>query len=286
MTRLVRSAALFLSLSPPTREYFRLLGEIGEVEFVSMLQQESEALEMGRGFTVHEDLNVEVQKAMRALERLDRLEQALEGKYLDYRLSPSLESINFVFDRTRRRPGAVQVGGQAGPTAGAGAGTDVRVRAAAPRGARDLSPDPRRRPAGALRAGRPTDRGAPHQSTARATATSPIPRRRVRNRRAAQLRHRLQGARRRRDDQRPARQPAEHPADSQRDSLRPRPALPASAPPPPRRSSRRQPRRARTGRLPRPARIRGVARRRSRLDEAPRPSRPTRADPGPRRRLS
>ncbi len=104
MTRLVRSSALFLSLSPPTREYFRLLGEIGEVEFVSMLQQESEALQMGRGFSVHDDLSVEVQKALRALERLDRLEQALEGKYMDYRLSPSLESINFVFDRTTGEP--------------------------------------------------------------------------------------------------------------------------------------------------------------------------------------
>lgn len=100
LTRLVRSSALFLSLSPPTREYFRLLAEIGEVEFVSMLQQESEALEMGRGFAVHDDLSVEVQKAVRALERIDRLEQALEGKYMDYRLSPSLESNNFVFDRT------------------------------------------------------------------------------------------------------------------------------------------------------------------------------------------
>jgi hypothetical protein len=104
LTRLVRSAALFLSLSPPTREYFRLLGEIGEVEFVSMLQQEGEALEMGRGFTINEDLNVEVQKVMRSLERLDRLEQALEGKYMDYRVSPSLESINFVFDRTGGDP--------------------------------------------------------------------------------------------------------------------------------------------------------------------------------------
>ena len=104
MTRLVRSAALFLSLSPPTREYFRQLGEIGEVEFASMLQQESEALQMGRGFVINEDLNVEVQKIVRSLERLDRLEQALEGKYLDYRLSPSLESINFVFDRTTGDP--------------------------------------------------------------------------------------------------------------------------------------------------------------------------------------
>jgi len=104
LTRLVRSSALFLSLSPPTRGYFRELGEIGEMEFVSMLEQESQALEMGRGFTVDEDLSVEVQKAVRALERLDRLEQALEGKYMDYRLSPSLESINFVFDRTGGDP--------------------------------------------------------------------------------------------------------------------------------------------------------------------------------------
>ena len=104
MTRLIRSAALFLSLSPPTREYFRLLGEIGETEFVSLLEQEGEALEMSRGWTVHENLNVEVQKVTRALDRLDRLEQALEGKYLDFRLSPSLESINFVFDRTGGEP--------------------------------------------------------------------------------------------------------------------------------------------------------------------------------------
>jgi hypothetical protein len=100
MTQLIRSAALFLSLSPPTREYFRLLGDIGETEFVSMLEAETEALEMGRHWSVHEDLGPEVTKLGRALARLDRLEQALEGKYMDYRVSPSLESINFVFDRT------------------------------------------------------------------------------------------------------------------------------------------------------------------------------------------
>ena len=104
LTRLVRNSALFLSLSPPTREYFRLLGDIGEAEFVNMLQQESEALQMGRGFAMQDDLSVEVQKAVRALERLDRLEQALEGRYMDYRVSPSLESINFVFDRTSGDP--------------------------------------------------------------------------------------------------------------------------------------------------------------------------------------
>ena len=54
LTQLIRSAALFLSLSPPTREYFRLLGEIGETEFASMLAQEGEALEMSRrGASTH-----------------------------------------------------------------------------------------------------------------------------------------------------------------------------------------------------------------------------------------
>jgi hypothetical protein len=55
---------------------------------------------MSRGWTINDNLNLEVQKVMRALDRLDRLEQALEGKYLDFRISPSLESLNFVFDRT------------------------------------------------------------------------------------------------------------------------------------------------------------------------------------------
>ncbi len=104
MNQLIRSAALFLSLSPPTREYFRLLGDIGETEFVSMLEQEGQALEMGRRWSLHDDLGPEVAKVGRALDRLDRLEQALEGKYMDYRISPSLESINFVFDRTSGDP--------------------------------------------------------------------------------------------------------------------------------------------------------------------------------------
>lgn len=102
--QLIRSSALFLSLSPPTREYFRLLGEIGETEFVSMLEAEGEALEMGRRWALGDDLGSEADKVARALERLERLEQALEGRYMDYRLSPSLESINFVFDRTSGDP--------------------------------------------------------------------------------------------------------------------------------------------------------------------------------------
>ena len=100
---------------------------------------------MGRGFAVDEDLNVEVQKVMRSLERLDRLEQALEGKYMDYRLSPSLESINFVFDRTGGD--AVLYKSVAKPARPQAQGQELTFVFAPlrPRGARDLSADPRRR---------------------------------------------------------------------------------------------------------------------------------------------
>jgi hypothetical protein len=104
INQLIRSAALFLSLSPPTRRYFRSLAQIGETDFMSLLEQESEALKMGRNWSMHDDLGVEVRNVTRALERLDRLEQALEGKYMDYRISPSLERINFVFDTTSGEP--------------------------------------------------------------------------------------------------------------------------------------------------------------------------------------
>jgi len=102
--RLIRDAALFLSLSPPTQEYFRLLADVGEIEFVSMLQQEGQALWMDRQAPVNENLQVEVQQVLRAFDRLERLEQALEGKYLDFRVSPSLEALNFVFDRSAGDP--------------------------------------------------------------------------------------------------------------------------------------------------------------------------------------
>ncbi|MCW4026638.1 MAG: hypothetical protein NWE76_04030, partial [Candidatus Bathyarchaeota archaeon] len=50
------------------------------------------------------DLQNEVKDSVHSLQRLSRLEQALQGKYLDFRISPSLEGINFVFDRTAGDP--------------------------------------------------------------------------------------------------------------------------------------------------------------------------------------
>jgi hypothetical protein len=99
MYRLIRSAAIYLDLSPPTVSYFQMLGEAGETEFIPLLEQERQMLEMARQSVMHPDLGLDVQRVSVGLQGLQRLEQALEGKYIDFRVSPSLESLNFVFDR-------------------------------------------------------------------------------------------------------------------------------------------------------------------------------------------
>src|SRR5215813_10168474 len=99
MYRLIRSAAVYLDLSPPTVSYFRMLGEAGETEFLPLLEQERQMLTMARESVMHPDLGRDVQRIGSGLKRLQRLEEALEGKYIDFRVSPSLESLNFVFDR-------------------------------------------------------------------------------------------------------------------------------------------------------------------------------------------
>src|SRR5215475_5318699 len=76
-----------------------MLGEAGETEFVPLLEQERQMLTMARESVMHPDLGRDVQRIVAGLQRLQRLEQALEGKYIDFRVSPSLESLNFVFDR-------------------------------------------------------------------------------------------------------------------------------------------------------------------------------------------
>jgi hypothetical protein len=52
-----------------------------------------------RELTIHDNLSVDVQRAENALQQLCRLEEALEGKYVDFRVSPVLEALNFFFDR-------------------------------------------------------------------------------------------------------------------------------------------------------------------------------------------
>jgi hypothetical protein len=118
--RVVRSASVYLDLSPPTREYFRELVALGLTEFSSMLEQEQQTLLANRELTIHDNLGDDVRRIERGFQRLQRLEEALEGKYLDYRVSTALEALPFFFDRrtddpalfeTQSRPARPQVYG-------------------------------------------------------------------------------------------------------------------------------------------------------------------------------
>src|SRR5262245_5108989 len=97
--RLVRSASVYLDLSPPTREYFRELVAMGITEFGQLLDQEQQSLLAKRELTIHDNLGSDVLRIEEALRRLRRLEEALEGKYMDYRVSTALEALSFFFDR-------------------------------------------------------------------------------------------------------------------------------------------------------------------------------------------
>ena len=97
--RAIRSAAIYLDLSPPTRAYFQQLAEGGETEFSSLLEQERQTLLTNRELSIHDNLKLDEQRIVRSLYRLRRLEEALEGKYLDFRVSTALEALNFFFDR-------------------------------------------------------------------------------------------------------------------------------------------------------------------------------------------
>jgi hypothetical protein len=118
--RVVRSASVYLDLSPPTREYFRELAALGLTEFSSMLEQEQQSLLANRELTIHDNLSEDLSRVESAFHRLRRLEEALEGKYLDYRVSTALEALPFFFDRraddpalyeTQSRPARPQIYG-------------------------------------------------------------------------------------------------------------------------------------------------------------------------------
>lgn len=115
MYRAIRSASVYLDLSPPAKDYFRLLAEVGEDEFGALLEQEQQTLLTGRELSIHDNLNLDVQRINSALFRLRRLEEALEGKYWDFRLSTALEALSFFFDRQYNPPALFQSSAKPAP---------------------------------------------------------------------------------------------------------------------------------------------------------------------------
>jgi hypothetical protein len=99
LRRFFHTAAVYLELTPSAHQYFDTLKETGETEFIAPLEQQKQILNAMPRLEVQTDLGVEVGSALHALDALHRLERALEGKYIDFRISPSLEAMNFIFDR-------------------------------------------------------------------------------------------------------------------------------------------------------------------------------------------
>lgn len=99
LRRVFHSAAVYLDLSPPVRQYFDLLKDSGETEFIALLAQQKKSLGASPKWKIYEDLSFEIEAAGESLDALRRLERALEGKYIDFRVNPILDAMNFIFDR-------------------------------------------------------------------------------------------------------------------------------------------------------------------------------------------
>jgi hypothetical protein len=99
LRKFLQGAAVSLDLNPPVQQYFDALKNAGETEFVPLVEQQKQLLKSSRRWRVEDDLGLEVRFVQNSLRSLQTLERALEGKYIDFRVSPTLDTMNFVFDR-------------------------------------------------------------------------------------------------------------------------------------------------------------------------------------------
>jgi hypothetical protein len=95
----LETAAVSLDLSPPVEQYFDALKNAGETEFVPLVERQKQLLKSSRRWRIEDDVGLEVRFVESSLRSLQILERALEGKYIDFRVSPTLDTMNFVFDR-------------------------------------------------------------------------------------------------------------------------------------------------------------------------------------------
>lgn len=97
--KLLHQSATFFSLAPNMQQYYETLRETGETELVSLIEGQKRRLDITRTLKLADDLGLEVRSSLQSLGALEKLERALEGKYIDFRISPSLDGMNFIFDR-------------------------------------------------------------------------------------------------------------------------------------------------------------------------------------------
>lgn len=96
--RAARRVAIALDLSAATQLFIQSLTN-ADAGYVALLEEERRALSSGREWRPREELRHSLERADKTLARLRALCQALEGKYVDYRVNRSIGALQFLLDR-------------------------------------------------------------------------------------------------------------------------------------------------------------------------------------------
>lgn len=96
--RLGRRVALALDLSGSTQAYFQMLAG-ADATYTDLLEEQRGILAARRELNLRDDLRQAVARADDTLRRIRQVADALEGKYIDYRINRSLDAVRFLLDR-------------------------------------------------------------------------------------------------------------------------------------------------------------------------------------------
>lgn len=93
-----RMVALALDLSASSRQFFKELSQV-DASYSDLLEAEHGVLGTQRELDPRAELRPLVTRASETLGRLRQLAEALAGKYIDYRINRTVESLRFLLDR-------------------------------------------------------------------------------------------------------------------------------------------------------------------------------------------
>ncbi len=96
--RLGRRVALALDLSSATQSYFQTLSG-ADATYSDLLEEERGVLAARREGQTRENLRTSLERAGDTLKRVRKLLEALEGKYVDYRINRAVDAVKFLLDR-------------------------------------------------------------------------------------------------------------------------------------------------------------------------------------------
>ena len=96
--RLGRRVAIALDLSAATRMFLRSVS-VADAGYDVLLDAERRALARRRGWDGREDVNASMETARETVSRVLQLCEALEGKYVDYRVNRTVDALRFLLER-------------------------------------------------------------------------------------------------------------------------------------------------------------------------------------------